>query len=102
MLTPHTTYQKIDKMGNILSASFAPECDEKKATYDACFNSWYTEKFLAGKSITNECEELWHEYKECIDIALVKRGMVKMMEEAREEASFENSGIPQNHDEAKK
>jgi hypothetical protein len=30
-------------MGNIMSASFAPECTEAKKAYDNCFNEWYSE-----------------------------------------------------------
>lgn len=33
-------------MGNIMSASFAPECTDLKTKYDSCFNEWYSEKFL--------------------------------------------------------
>lgn len=79
-------------MGSMLSTLFAPECNEKKAAYDECFNHWYSDKFLKGKLLTNECEELWLEYKECLDIALTARGMKKMVEEAREEAPFEDGG----------
>lgn len=57
-------------MGNIMSASFAPECTESKKKYDECFNGWYSEKFLKGKSIQNECEDLWFEYKQCIDVCI--------------------------------
>lgn len=77
-----------------MSKSFAPECTELKQNYDSCFNQWYTEKFLAGKKISNECSEKWKEYKTCVDAALVKKGMMSMLKDAREEASFEDGGIP--------
>ncbi|KAG7697954.1 hypothetical protein KL930_001616 [Ogataea haglerorum] len=81
-------------MGNLMSTSFAPECTDLKQKYDACFNYWYTEKFLKGKSVYNECEDLWADYKECIDIHLQKQGIKPMLDEARKEAPFENGGVP--------
>lgn len=71
-------------MGNMLSTNFAPECTELKENYDACFNKWYTDKFLTGKSVTNECTELWHEYKACVDAALIKKGIIPKIEEQKE------------------
>ncbi|GMM28279.1 Mdm35 protein [Martiniozyma asiatica (nom. inval.)] len=79
-------------MGNMLSTSFAPECNDLKAKYDTCFNSWYTEKFLKGKGLQNECIEFWDQYKECLDIHLAKQGIKPLLEEARKEAPFENDG----------
>lgn len=84
-------------MGNIMSSSFAPECTEAKTKYDNCFNGWYTEKFLKGKSMQNECEDLWHEYKECIDLHLMKRGIKPMLDEAEKDAPFANGGKPNDN-----
>lgn len=81
-------------MGNMLSTSFAPECNEFKKEYDTCFNTWYSEKFLKGKGLTNECESFWDKYKECLDVNLKKQGITPLLEEARAEAPFENNGKP--------
>ncbi|KAF5113953.1 hypothetical protein DV452_002712 [Geotrichum candidum] len=62
-------------MGNVLSASFAPECDLPKKNYDDCFAKWYGEKFLQAKSVHNECEDTWREYEDCLYIALEKKGI---------------------------
>ncbi|KAK9474560.1 MDM35-like protein [Dipodascopsis tothii] len=75
-----------------MSASFAPECTDVKKAYDNCFNEWYSEKFLRGKSITNECEETWAAYESCVKKALVDKGLVKVLDEARAEAPFEDGG----------
>lgn len=81
-------------MGNITSTSFAPECNELKQKYDTCFNTWYSEKFLKGKGLQNECEDFWIEYKECLDIHLAKQGIKPMLEEAKKELPFdENNNI---------
>ncbi|CCH62559.1 hypothetical protein TBLA_0H02750 [Henningerozyma blattae CBS 6284] len=82
-------------MGNIMSASCAPECTELKKTYDDCFNTWYSEKFLKGKSIENECAKQWYAYSECLKTALVKQGIQPALDEARKEAPFETGGIIQ-------
>ncbi|CCF59944.1 hypothetical protein KAFR_0I01630 [Kazachstania africana CBS 2517] len=79
-------------MGNIMSSSFAPECTELKKKYDSCFNEWYTEKFLKGKSIENECSKEWDNYIKCVDRNLVKSGIKPALDEARKEAPFENGG----------
>ncbi|ODV62258.1 TRIAP1/MDM35 family protein, partial [Ascoidea rubescens DSM 1968] len=78
----------------VMSSSFAPECTISKKRYDDCFNNWYTEKFLAGKSMKNECQELWLTYKACVDKALTKQGIMPMINEARKDAPFEKGGIP--------
>ncbi|AMD20854.1 HDR112Cp [Eremothecium sinecaudum] len=79
-------------MGNIMSASFAPECTPLKEEYDKCFNHWYSEKFLKGQSRENECAEQWYTYMECVDKHLIKQGIKPALEEARKEAPFEKEG----------
>lgn len=75
-----------------MSQSFAPECTELKKEYDNCFNEWYMEKFLKGKSIENECTKQWYAYTECVNAALVKQGIKPALDEARKEAHFEQGG----------
>ncbi|CCE62417.1 hypothetical protein TPHA_0C02640 [Tetrapisispora phaffii CBS 4417] len=79
-------------MGNTMSNSFAPECTELKKEYDDCFNEWYCEKFLKGKSIENECSKQWYAYTTCVDAALIKQGIKPTLDDARKEAPFENGG----------
>ncbi|VUG16822.1 MDM35 [Brettanomyces bruxellensis] len=81
-------------MGNIMSTSFAPECTELKHKYDSCFNSWYSEKFLKGKGLHNECEDFWQDYKKCIEVHMKKQGIEHLLDDARKEAPFENGGTP--------
>ncbi|KAG5362592.1 Mitochondrial distribution and morphology protein 35 [Yarrowia sp. B02] len=82
--------------------SFAPECTKAKKEYDNCFNNWYSEKFLKGESMENECADLWHEYEDCVKAALAKKGVGKMIDEARKQAPFENGGKLIEEDEKKK
>lgn len=85
-----------EKMGQRMS-SLAPECNELKTKYDDCFNDWYSNKFLAGKSNQNECQELFDDYRECVHTALIKDGIIKKnLDEVREEAPFEKGGAPKD------
>ncbi|EHA48485.1 hypothetical protein MGG_14649 [Pyricularia oryzae 70-15] len=70
-----------------MSASFAPECNEVKERYDTCFLKWYSEKYLrgAGTSNKNECESLFNDYQKCLGVALKKKGIDKLLDEARED-----------------
>lgn len=81
-------------MGNVLSTSFAPECNDLKQQYDTCFNRWYSEEFLKGKSLENPCESFWDEYKACIDLHLAKQGIKPMIDAAKDDLPLEKGGKP--------
>ncbi|WPH04269.1 Hypothetical protein R9X50_00715800 [Acrodontium crateriforme] len=66
-----------------MSASLAPECNEVKERYDTCFLKWYSEKYLRGTAMSDECEPLFKEYKACLGKALKERGIDTMLDEAR-------------------
>ncbi|SMN17773.1 similar to Saccharomyces cerevisiae YKL053C-A MDM35 Mitochondrial intermembrane space protein [Maudiozyma saulgeensis] len=91
-------------MGNSMSASFAPECTELKKTYDNCFNEWYSEKFLKGKSVENECSKEWYAYIGCVNENLKKKSIQSALDDARKEAPFERGGelVDDNIDNKKK
>lgn len=76
-----------------MSVSFAPECTESKIKYDDCFNKWYTEKFLQGKSLHNECTELWDNYITCVNAALAAQKIKPMLDKAREDQPFTTEEI---------
>jgi len=64
--------------------SLGRECTELKRKYDACFNTWYSEKFLKG-DIQPECEDLFEEYRACIQKVLKERKLNELIEEARQD-----------------
>ncbi|EQK98383.1 glycosylphosphatidylinositol-N-acetylglucosaminyltransferase complex, subunit PIG-Q/GPI1, variant 1 [Ophiocordyceps sinensis CO18] len=69
-----------------MSASLAPECNQVKERYDACFLKWYSEKYLrGGEKDNNECAGLFKEYQQCLHVALKDRGIDKLLVEARED-----------------
>ena len=47
--------------------SLNTKCQEAKEKYDACFNNWFSEKFLKGQN-DNECEPLFKIYQTCIQV----------------------------------
>ncbi|BFZ53416.1 Mitochondrial distribution and morphology protein 35 [Savitreella phatthalungensis] len=76
-----------------MSASIGgPECTALKKKYDECFNDWYTNGFLNAKSHTNECEDLFTDYKACVMRALKEKQIMPLLEEARKDAPFEDGG----------
>ncbi|KAH1321719.1 hypothetical protein KXX58_004638 [Aspergillus fumigatus] len=58
--------------------------------YDTCFLKWYSEKYLRGKTSSNECEELFSKYKSCLHKALKEKGIDTMVEEARKSTASES------------
>lgn len=73
-----------------MAASIAPECNDLKEKYDTCFLKWYSEKYLRGKTSSNECEELFSKYKSCLHKALKEKGIDTMVEEARKSTASES------------
>jgi TRIAP1/MDM35 family protein len=59
-------------------SSLSPECDNLKKKYDLCFNNWYTEKYLKGY-ITEPCQELFKQYKECVWKAIREKQIDKLI-----------------------
>ena len=59
--------------------SLGPECNELKQKYDACFNLWFSEKFLKGGSNTKDvskeeatpsmCEPIFVLYQKCVRVS---------------------------------
>ncbi|KAJ5235253.1 uncharacterized protein N7469_004421 [Penicillium citrinum] len=70
-----------------MAASIAPECNDIKERYDTCFLKWYSEKYLRGNTTSNECEELFSKYKNCLGKVLKERGIDTMLEDARKGSS---------------
>lgn len=48
--------------------SFDERCTPLKEQYDACFNSWYSDKFLRGDTSEDGCAQLFKVYRECLAV----------------------------------
>lgn len=45
------------------------DCSDLKQKYDACFNSWFSEKFLRGDTNDSICASLLKVYKDCVAVS---------------------------------
>lgn len=48
--------------------SIGENCNELKKTYDNCFNSWFSENFLRGKTDDTQCKSLFLVYQKCVQV----------------------------------
>ncbi|KAH8233573.1 TP53-regulated inhibitor of apoptosis 1-like [Drosophila bipectinata] len=72
--------------------SIGEDCNELKKQYDACFNSWFSERFLKGQTDDSSCAPIFRVYQEC-----VKRAMKEQKIELREiETEFTTSSEYEN------
>ncbi|CAG8486455.1 3368_t:CDS:2 [Dentiscutata heterogama] len=76
-----------------MSQSIGRSCDELKKDYDACFNKWYSEKFLKG-DLRPECEEIFRKYRDCVLNAVKNKNIDKLLVEARKDDPF--SSVAEN------
>lgn len=51
--------------------SIGEDCNEMKKAYDACFNSWFAEKFLRGNTNDAVCAPMFKTYQQCVKVKLV-------------------------------
>ncbi len=52
--------------------SISKKCQEAKEKYDACFNTWFSEKYLKGIT-DDECEPLFRIYQKCVKEAIAEQ-----------------------------
>ncbi|XP_016927877.2 TP53-regulated inhibitor of apoptosis 1 [Drosophila suzukii] len=50
--------------------SVGEDCNELKQQYDACFNSWFSERFLKGQTDDSACVPIFRVYQECVKRAI--------------------------------
>ncbi len=51
--------------------SLGAECNELKQSYDACFNVWFSEKFLKGDTADDSmCKPIFLVYKDCVRVSI--------------------------------
>jgi len=52
--------------------SIGESCQDLKKDYDACFNSWFSEQFLKGKTNDSLCAPLFKVYQDCVKKAMIE------------------------------
>jgi len=50
-------------------------CTELKKQYDACFNSWFSEKFLKGHTDDSVCAPMFKVYQQCVKEAITAHNL---------------------------
>jgi len=50
-------------------SSVGEDCNELKQQYDACFNSWFSERFLKGQMDDSACAPIFRVYQECVKVS---------------------------------
>lgn len=68
--------------------SVGPDCRELKQQYDECFNTWFTEQFLAGHTEEDpKCLKLFEVYSACVNKAIKEKGI--NIEEIQQDLKFD-------------
>lgn len=49
--------------------SIGEACNDLKKEYDACFNTWFSEKFLKGDANDSICAPLFKVYQQCVKVS---------------------------------
>lgn len=52
--------------------SLGEDCNELKKQYDACFNAWFSGRFLQGDTDDSVCSPIFKVYQECVKKAMVE------------------------------
>ena len=50
--------------------SIGKDCNDLKTKYDACFQVWFSEKFLKGDTSEDMCKPLFIVYKDCVRVGI--------------------------------
>lgn len=50
--------------------SIGEDCNQLKRDYDACFNTWFAEKFLHGETNDSVCAPLFKVYQQCVKVSI--------------------------------
>ncbi|XP_052838281.1 TP53-regulated inhibitor of apoptosis 1-like [Drosophila gunungcola] len=56
-------------------SSVGEDCNELKQQYDACFNNWFSERFLKGQTDDSACAPIFRIYQECVKRAIREKNI---------------------------
>jgi len=69
--SPFPTFLVSAFEGTLTMNSLGRECNELKGKYDACFNVWFSEKFLKGDTNDDMCKPLFIVYRDCVRVKTI-------------------------------
>lgn len=49
--------------------SIGKDCQNLKNEYDACFNTWFSDKFLKG-NYNDACADIFKRYQACVKVSI--------------------------------
>ncbi|CAG9770664.1 unnamed protein product [Ceutorhynchus assimilis] len=55
--------------------SIGAACHELKKQYDDCFNLWFSEHFLRGRTNDSMCASLFKTYQDCVKKAMKEQNL---------------------------
>jgi TRIAP1/MDM35 family protein len=59
--------------------SIGSNCNELKKQYDACFNSWFSEKFLKGETDDSKCAPMFKIYQHCVKVRAKSKDVISVL-----------------------
>lgn len=63
-----TTYTDTREWTTTTMNSIGEDCNKLKRDYDACFNTWFADKFLNGETNDSMCAPLFKVYQQCVKV----------------------------------
>ncbi|XP_017078091.1 TP53-regulated inhibitor of apoptosis 1-like [Drosophila eugracilis] len=82
-------------------SSVGEDCNELKQQYDACFNSWFSERFLKGQTDDSACTPIFRVYQECVKRAIKEKKIdlreIDPIYETDSDDNINSSGGKQQH-----
>lgn len=78
--------------------SIGKDCNDLKAKYDACFQVWFSEKFLKGDTNDDMCKPIFNVYRDCVRRAM-KENNIDLNEVDREILGTPDEKKPTSSDE---
>ncbi|KAF8915916.1 mitochondrial distribution/morphology family 35/apoptosis [Mucidula mucida] len=98
-----------------MADSLNEACTPLKRAYDSCFNTWFEGYLEPAVAATSEaqreayskekaeefkakCGKMWIEYKTCVQNSLKDKGLVPLLEQAREEHPMKEAPPPLSTD----
>ena len=58
--------------------SISSDCQELKRDYDTCFQGWFKDSFLKGKSTEDTCAPLFKVYQTCVKVSKATKTVFKL------------------------
>ncbi|XP_002734209.1 TP53-regulated inhibitor of apoptosis 1-like [Saccoglossus kowalevskii] len=83
--------------------SVGEDCNDLKREYDACFNKWFTERYLKGDYYRDPCKKIFKKYQTCVKTAMKNKHLdLEEMDKDILGTEFEKKPLPKKKKETDK